>query len=128
MTNIADKLAAALRDCLKLAYNCHRDELPGAIITTASKAVAEYDAQRESEKRTFTVFCREASGDGTIFISSAEGICAEEAARKVLDECAEAWGMNSGAIDVIGIATGNVQIVDWQDEPHSGGIVLESLP
>ena len=39
----ADDLAAALNKCIKLAYNCHRDELPSAIITTASKAVAKYD-------------------------------------------------------------------------------------
>lgn len=41
-----DRLASALRDCYKLAYNCHRDELPTAIIMTASKAITEYDAQQ----------------------------------------------------------------------------------
>ena len=39
----ADNLADALRNCLELAYNCHPDELPNAIITTASKAIAKYD-------------------------------------------------------------------------------------
>ena len=39
----ADELAAALRKCIKLAYNRDQDELPSAIITTASKAVAKYD-------------------------------------------------------------------------------------
>ena len=39
----ADELAAALHNCIKLAYNCDQTELPSAIITTASKAVAKYD-------------------------------------------------------------------------------------
>lgn len=39
----ADDLAAALNKCIKLAYNRDLDELPSAIITTASKAVATYD-------------------------------------------------------------------------------------
>ena len=39
----ADELAAALNKCIKLAYNRDLDELPSAIITTASKAVAKYD-------------------------------------------------------------------------------------
>ena len=39
----ADDLAAALRNCIKLAYKRDQDELPSAIITTASKAVAKYD-------------------------------------------------------------------------------------
>lgn len=42
VNSITERLAAALRDCYILAYNCHRDELPGAIITTASKAIAEF--------------------------------------------------------------------------------------
>jgi len=49
MNTITDKLAAALRDCYKLACNCHRDELPTAIIMTASKAIAEYEAARVEE-------------------------------------------------------------------------------
>lgn len=48
MNNITKRLAAALRDCYILAYNCHRDELPDAIITTASKAIAEYDATQST--------------------------------------------------------------------------------
>ena len=39
----ADDLAAALNKCIKLAYNRDLDELPSAIITTATKAVAKYD-------------------------------------------------------------------------------------
>ena len=47
----ADDLAAALHNCIKLAYNCDRNELPSAIITTASKAVAKYDMQAAEEMR-----------------------------------------------------------------------------
>ena len=39
----ADDLAAALNNCIKFAYSRDQDELPSAIITTASKAVAKYD-------------------------------------------------------------------------------------
>lgn len=51
MDTITDKLVTALRNCLKLAHNCHRDELPTAIIMTASKAIAEYEAAREEGNR-----------------------------------------------------------------------------
>ena len=39
----ADDLAAALNKCIKLAYKRDQDELPSAIITTASKVIAKYD-------------------------------------------------------------------------------------
>lgn len=53
MDTITDKLVTALRNCYKLASNCHRDELPTAIIMTASKAIAEYEAAREAQRERF---------------------------------------------------------------------------
>lgn len=47
----ADDLATALRNCQKLARNCYPEELPSAIITTASKAVAEYDMLRRLRRK-----------------------------------------------------------------------------
>ena len=42
----ADDLVAALNNCIKLAYNRDQDELPSAIIKTATNAVAKYDTLR----------------------------------------------------------------------------------
>ena len=39
----ADELAIALNKCIKLAYDRPQDELPSAIITTATRAVTKYE-------------------------------------------------------------------------------------
>ena len=58
----ADDLAAALNNCIKLAYNCDKYELPSAIITTASKAVA-IATMRKVLKDADTALAKENSDD-----------------------------------------------------------------
>lgn len=105
---------------------------PG-VIAEARRVLAEFDAEqaavaaqpREPEEPVYTVFCREASGEGTIYISSDSGTSAKDAARKVLAECAQAWGMDASDIEVIGIAEGDVNILEWSDD-ESGGVDLQA--
>lgn len=75
----------------------------------------------------FTVFCREKSGEGTIYISSTHAATAAEAAAEVLVACAEAWSMEAEEIDVIGIIEGDVNVLEWSDEPGAGGVDFDAL-
>ena len=73
----------------------------------------------------YTIFCREASGEGTMFIQSAEAETWQEAAREVLADCSVEWGMDSDEINVIGVASGDIEIIDWDDDPQSSGVDIE---
>lgn len=67
---------------------------------------------------TFTVFCRESSGQGTTYISSESGDTWQDAARTVRERCADDWDMSVDDIDVIGVAAGDVDIVTWDDDAN----------
>lgn len=66
---------------------------------------------------TFTVFCREASGTGTTWISAVEAKSVEEAKTKGHANCVSDWGWDDspGDVVVIGVAKGDVEIVEWDD-------------
>ena len=75
------------------------------------------EQELEKEKRTYTVFVREASGHGTTYVDSCEADSVEEAKRKILVECSENWGENypPEALCVIGVVHGDVCVVgnEW---------------
>lgn len=75
---------------------------------------------------TFTAFCQDANGSGTIWIDNVEvdgtpldvttdeQIEAAKAAARAA--CASDWGYeDSSQIHVLGLAKGDVQIVEWED-------------
>lgn len=66
---------------------------------------------------TFTAFCQEADGSGTIWISTVEVeddnvLTAISLAREA---CAEDWDYDPEDIHVLGIARGDVEICHWVD-------------
>lgn len=65
--------------------------------------------------RTFTVFCRDADDTGTTFITSVGADNIEAAKAAALKECADAWGQNIDSIRVVGVAAGDVEILEWDD-------------
>jgi hypothetical protein len=76
--------------------------------------------------KTFTVFCQEADGTGTIWISSVQARDLEDAKLVGLQECADDWGYSDDPdnedacgtlsdIHVLGVAEGTVKILDWED-------------
>jgi hypothetical protein len=74
--------------------------------------------------KTFTVFVRDLSEvGGTTWIDTVRAVTVEDAKRKAVRACAEAWGYLDDPETVhlveeltcIGVAKGNVQILDWQD-------------
>lgn len=68
--------------------------------------------------QNFTVFCTEQdrSPDSTIWIASVEAGTSEEAAILGRACCADDWGLRQAQVRVIGVAEGNVKILEWSDE------------
>lgn len=74
-------------------------------------------------RRTFTVWCREADRSGTIFITSCEADDAEQAKKLCLQECLDCWNdtlmemptYTTENVVVLGVAEGDVTIVEWDD-------------
>lgn len=70
--------------------------------------------------KTWTVFVQEADGTGTIHIQSYRAHSIEEARAKALARVAEDWGgaecgFTPDTLHILGIAEGNVKIVEWTD-------------
>ena len=63
----------------------------------------------------FTVFCRNANDTGTTFITSTDADDIEQAKQNALEECAEAWDQDETTIRVVGVAEGDVTILEWDD-------------
>ena len=64
----------------------------------------------------FTIFCRDASNTGTTYITAVDAPDIEAAKRLGLEECAEEWGQEVDEIRVLGVAEGDVTILEWDDE------------
>lgn len=65
--------------------------------------------------KTFTVFCREASGRGTTWIGSVQARDYSSAMKKGARECANDWGWPVADVVAVGVAEGSVSIVFWDD-------------
>lgn len=64
---------------------------------------------------TFTVFCRDANDTGTTYITSVEADDIDQAKRDALEECSAAWEQDVADIRVVGVAEGDVNILEWDD-------------
>ena len=62
---------------------------------------------------TFTAFCQEAYGSGTIWISTVEADDVLTAISLAREACAEDWDYDPEDIHVLGIAAGDVEILHW---------------
>jgi hypothetical protein len=73
--------------------------------------------------KKFTVFCRESNNTGTTWIDSVRAKDVEDAKVKAVKKCAKDWGYDEEDhegnpeedITCIGVAKGNVVILDWDD-------------
>lgn len=65
--------------------------------------------------KTYTVFIRQDNNRGTTFITAVEAPDQEIAAILALAECAECWEWDLADLHVLGIAAGNVDILEWED-------------
>lgn len=68
--------------------------------------------------QTYTAFCQEASGTGTIWIDTVEAESLDAAIISARAACAEDWGADIFApedIHVLGVAEGDTTILYWRD-------------
>lgn len=63
----------------------------------------------------FTVFCQQADGKGTIWIDSFDALEMEDAKRIARATCASDWAAEEEDIHVLGVAAGDVEILEWED-------------
>lgn len=67
----------------------------------------------EQPMQTFTAFCMQNNGDGTIWIDSVMAIDKESAKIQAILDCAADWAHDPDSINCIGLAAGNIDILDW---------------
>ncbi len=64
---------------------------------------------------TYTVWCQDSSGTGTIWIGTVDADSVEDAMEVGRSECHESWDGSIDAIHVLGVAEGYVRIKFWED-------------
>ena len=65
--------------------------------------------------QTFTAFCQEADGTGTIWIQQVKAETIADATAAARRDCAENWGFDVEQVHCLGLAQGDCRIVHWQD-------------
>ena len=71
---------------------------------------------------TFTVFCQESGGTGTIHIASVEAADLEAAITAGKQQCIGDWSTpeesrwNEETVHCLGVAAGNIEILHWEDQ------------
>ena len=63
--------------------------------------------------KTFTVFCQQADGIGTIWIQAVDAADLDEAKKVGRDACAIDWCCGVDEVCVLGVAEGDVHILYW---------------
>ena len=75
--------------------------------------------------RTFTVFCQETGGSGTIHIASLEVADLESAITGGKQQCIDDWSAGAGespgprtveSVHCLGVAAGEIIILHWEDQ------------
>jgi hypothetical protein len=65
--------------------------------------------------KKYTVFIRQLNNEGTTFISSYETPGVPEAIDLARADCAECWEADEKDLHVLGVAAGDVEILEWDD-------------
>ena len=64
---------------------------------------------------TYTAFCQQTDGKGTIWVSTFDAPSVEEAIELAINECALDWEDLPANVHCLGIAEGDVNILHWED-------------
>ena len=64
---------------------------------------------------TYTVWCQDSSGTGTIWIGTVDADSVEGAMEAGRSDCHEDWDGSIDAIHVLGVAYDKVNILYWED-------------
>jgi hypothetical protein len=68
--------------------------------------------------KTLTIFIQDESRTGTTYITSAHGnddASTEDLKESALNECADDWDQPADTLVVVGVAAGDVEILEWDD-------------
>ncbi len=66
--------------------------------------------------KTYTAFCRDAErAHPTTWIGNVEATSVKQAKQKARKACAEDWQCKAVEVHVMGIAAGDVTILEWED-------------
>lgn len=65
--------------------------------------------------KKYTVFIRQLNNEGTTFISSYEADGVPEATELAVADCAECWEAAEDDLHVLGVASGDIEILEWAD-------------
>jgi hypothetical protein len=128
----APKLLACLESLLaaQSAYKPGDGETFAALcgeIVDARAVVAKSSATLIRALPSFTVFCQEAGGNGTIHIDHIEAGDLEAAIIAGKQQCIDDWSdrttetdspWNMETVHCLGVAAGDVEILHWEDQPE----------
>lgn len=108
------------------AANAHMRANPGqALLSLVGETVAVLadvadtgvpEADVPAPEPYFTVFCREVDDEGTTWIGGTHAASARDAIIQCRAECAADWDYGEDSVRVIGVAAGDVDILEWDDE------------
>lgn len=76
---------------------------------------AEPRPKSQSKPEIYTAFCQKNNGQGTIWIRSIEAHSLSGAKEQARHACANDWDYHPNSIHVLGIAKGDISILDWED-------------
>lgn len=65
--------------------------------------------------KTYTAFCQEDDGRGTIWIATVQARTVASAIKKARRDCAADWGYAVDRVHCLGLAEGDCKIVHWED-------------
>lgn len=64
---------------------------------------------------TYTVFCCDPCGGGTVWIDNVEASTLARAKKIGREKCAADWSCKPSEVHVLGVAYGDVDIAFWED-------------
>ena len=68
--------------------------------------------------KTYTAFCQESSGEGTIWIEAItvnDDDSIDQVALQAMKACADAWGGDEEDVRCLGLLDGDCKVVHWED-------------
>lgn len=112
----SDQLSHGARFCIQTVDGIVIARTPGndAIDRVRADQIAKLLNDNASENR-FTVWVMEESREGTTFVTSCDAKNIQEAAEIAIDECAASWETRASGLVVIGVAQGDVRLLEWND-------------
>lgn len=66
--------------------------------------------------QTYTAFCQQADGGGTIWIDTVQAETIADGVAAAQRDCAADWGYQVERVHCLGLAVGDVKIAYWQDQ------------